>query len=153
MLSYEDIVIAYTGQRQGLAPRGGLARTDVDDAAARRERSLITWVQEGADRAKYETGIKPMLDKRCMTCHDGSNPHLINLNGYDNLKKVTEKDTGTDIFTLVRVSHIHLFGFTFIFFIARPDLQPCLRAAGVVQVRRRRDCPLSAPCWTSAPGT
>jgi hypothetical protein len=41
----------------------------------------------------------------------------VNLNGYDNLKKTTERDTGTDIFTLVRVSHIHLFGLTFIFFI------------------------------------
>ena len=30
---------------------------------------------------------------------------------------MTEQDTGTDIFTLVRVSHIHLFGITFIFFI------------------------------------
>jgi hypothetical protein len=30
---------------------------------------------------------------------------------------VTERDTGADIFTLVRVSHIHLFGLTFIFFI------------------------------------
>ena len=52
-----------------------------------------------------------------MACHDGSNPHLPNLNGYDNLKKVTEKDTGAAIPTLVRVSHIHLFGLTFIFFI------------------------------------
>ena len=52
-----------------------------------------------------------------MICHDGSNPHLRNLNGYDNLKKVTERDTGTDVFTLVRVSHIHLFGLTFVFFI------------------------------------
>ena len=30
---------------------------------------------------------------------------------------MTERDTGTGIFTLVRVSHIHLFGLTFIFFI------------------------------------
>ena len=52
-----------------------------------------------------------------MSCHDGSNPHLPNLGSYDNLKKVTEQDTGTDVFTLVRVSHIHLFGLTFIFFI------------------------------------
>ena len=52
-----------------------------------------------------------------MSCHDGSNPHLPNLSGYDNIKKVTEQDTGTDIFTLVRVSHIHLFGITFIFFL------------------------------------
>jgi hypothetical protein len=52
-----------------------------------------------------------------MTCHDGSNPHLPNLNGFDNLKKVTEVDRGADVFTLVRVSHIHLFGLSFIFFL------------------------------------
>jgi hypothetical protein len=78
---------------------------------------LVGWVQEGASRAAYEKDIRPVIDKRCMTCHDGSNPHLANLDGYDNIKKVTERDTGTDIFTLVRVSHIHLFGLTFIFFV------------------------------------
>jgi len=52
-----------------------------------------------------------------MACHDGSNPHLPNLSSYDNLKKVTEKDSGATIPTLVRVSHIHLFGLTFIFFL------------------------------------
>ena len=55
--------------------------------------------------------------KLCLSCHDGSNPHLPNLSNYDGLKKVTEQDTGTDVFTLVRVSHIHLFGITFIFFL------------------------------------
>ena len=59
----------------------------------------------------------PLLDKRCVACHDGSNPHMPNLNGYDNLKKVTEKDTGAAIATLVRVSHIHCSALTFIFFL------------------------------------
>ena len=45
------------------------------------------------------------------------NPHLPNLSDYDNLKKVTALDTGASVATLVRVSHIHLFGVTFIFFI------------------------------------
>jgi hypothetical protein len=116
MLSYEDIVLAYRGSGKGsrleAALRGPMSTMLPADESA----SLITWVQAGADHSNYETGIKPLLDKRCATCHDGSNPHLINLVGYDNLKKVTEKDTGAGIFTLVRVSHIHLFGFTFIFF-------------------------------------
>jgi hypothetical protein len=78
---------------------------------------VIDWVQSGVKRAAYDKDIRPILDKRCMACHDGSNPHLPNLNGYDNLKKVTEKDSGATIPTLVRVSHIHLFGLTFIFFL------------------------------------
>ena len=116
-LSYDDLVIAYSGSGKGSriesALRGPMSSMlPTDDASA-----LVTWAQKGADRATYETFIRPTIDKRCMSCHDGSNPHLANLGGYDNIKKVTEQDTGTDIFTLVRVSHIHLFGMTFIFFI------------------------------------
>ena len=79
--------------------------------------ALVLWAQKGADRDTYETFIRPVVEKRCMTSHDGSNPHIPNFSGYDNIKKVTEQDTGANIFTLVRVSHIHLFGMTFIFFI------------------------------------
>jgi hypothetical protein len=117
MLSYQDLVVAYSGSGKGsrleAALRGPMSSMLPHDEI----NTVIAWIQEGADRARYEKDIKPMIDKRCLSCHDGSNPHLPNLNGYDNLKKVTEQDTGANIFTLVRVSHIHLFGLTFIFFI------------------------------------
>jgi hypothetical protein len=116
-LTYEDLVISYTGSgkdsRLESALRGPMRTMLPADEIG----TIVAWVQEGAVRAGYEKQVKPTMDKRCMSCHDGSNPHLPNLNGYDNLKKTTERDTGTDIFTLVRVSHIHLFGLTFIFFI------------------------------------
>ena len=117
LLSYEDIVVAYSGSgkcsRLEVALRGPMSAM-----LPQEERTLlVTWVQGGSARDTYETEIRPALDKRCMTCHDGSNPHLVNLAGYDNLKKVTETDTGAKLSTLVRVSHIHLFGVTFIFFI------------------------------------
>jgi hypothetical protein len=116
-LTYDDLVIAYAGSGKGskieAALRGPMSSMLPQDESS----AIISWVQKGADKPTYEAFIKPGIDKRCMTCHDGSNPHLPNLNGYDNIKKVAEQDTGTDIFTLVRVSHIHMFGITFIFFI------------------------------------
>ena len=116
-MSYDDLVIAYSGSGKGsrleAALRGPMSNMLPPDEL----NVLVSWVQQGADKVKYETDIKPIIEKRCMSCHDGSNPHLANLNGLDNLKKVTEQDTGTDIFTLVRVSHIHLFGLTFIFYL------------------------------------
>jgi hypothetical protein len=116
-MSYEDLVIAYTGSgeasRLESALRGPMSTMLPADELNR----IIDWLQKGSNRSEYETAIRPVLDERCMTCHDGSNPHLPNLGGYDNLAKVTAQDTGTDIFTLVRVSHIHLFGLSFIFFI------------------------------------
>jgi hypothetical protein len=117
MLSYQDVVIAYAGSGKGSRIEAALRGPMSAMLPAEESSRLVGWVQEGANRAAYEKDIRPVLDKRCMTCHDGSNPHLANLDGYDNIKKVTERDTGTDIFTLVRVSHIHLFGLTFIFFI------------------------------------
>jgi hypothetical protein len=116
-LTYEDLVIAYTGSGKGSklesALRGPMSSMLPKDEAS----ALVTWAQQGGDRPTYETFIAPTVEKRCLSCHDGSNPHLANLGGYDNIKKVTEQDKGTDIFTLVRVSHIHLFGIAFIFFL------------------------------------
>ncbi len=117
MLSYQDIVVAYSGSgkasRLESALRGSMAAMLPRDELS----TLVEWSRSGASRADYEKLVRPTLEKRCLTCHDGSNPHLANLDGFDNVKKVTEMDTGTPLFTLVRVSHIHLFGMTFIFFI------------------------------------
>lgn len=116
-VSYEDMVITYSGSGKDSRLESAL-RGSMSVMLPKEELTVITsWVQKGSDRATYETQIRPLMDTRCMACHDGSNPHLVNLNGYDNVKKATEKDTGTPLFTLVRVSHIHLFGLTFIFFL------------------------------------
>jgi len=116
-LSYQDIVIAYTGS--GKASRLESALGGSMSVMLPREELLpvVDWVKAGAERASFEKQIRPTLEKRCLSCHDGSNPHLPNLAGYDNVKKMTERDTGAGVFTLVRVSHIHLFGLTFVFFL------------------------------------
>ena len=116
-LTYEDLVIASTGSGKGSKIESALRGPMSAMLPAEEANALVTWAQQGADRSTYESFIRPTIDKRCMSCHDGSNPHLSNFGGYDNIKKVTEQDTGTGFFTLVRVSHIHLFGMTFIFFI------------------------------------
>lgn len=117
MLSVEDIVVAYSGSGRGSKLESALRGPMSTMLPPDKRNDIIAWVHGGASHAAYDSNIKPILDSRCMACHDGSNPHLPNLNGYDNLKKVTEIDTGASIATLVRVSHIHLFGLTFIFFI------------------------------------
>jgi hypothetical protein len=117
LLTYQDIVVAYSGSgsssRLETALKGPMrAMLPADEITP-----IVAWVNAGAERATYEAQIRATFEKRCMSCHDGSNPHLANFSTYDSLRKVTERDTGTGIFTLVRVSHIHLFGLTFVFFI------------------------------------
>jgi hypothetical protein len=117
MLSYDDIVVAYSGSGKGSRLESALRGPMATMLPADERGVVIAWAAGGSARAAYDNSVAPLVEKRCMACHDGSNPHLPNLNGYDNLKKVTETDTGASIATLVRVSHIHLFGLTFIFFI------------------------------------
>ena len=55
------------------------------------------------------------MEGTCYLCHNGSNPHIPNLTKFSVLKKLVARDTGPSIDSLVRISHIHLFGLTFIF--------------------------------------
>ena len=116
-LSVQDIVIAYSGTTEGTrleaALRGPMGNMVGPADLAR----MVGWVQDGAERNSYESQIRPIIEQNCLSCHDGSNPHLSNLDGFDNMQSVVEHDTGADVYTLVRVSHIHLFGVTFIFFV------------------------------------
>ncbi len=116
-ISVEDIVIAYSGSTEGTRLETALRGPMASMLPSNEIGQIIAWVERGADKVEYEGKIRPIMDKRCMACHDGSNPHLPNLDSHDHLMEVVVIDTGTDLFTLVRVSHIHLFGLTFIFYI------------------------------------
>ena len=117
MLTPADLIVGYAGSSKGTKLESALRGPMSSMLPATERNVVIAWVAEGAARSNYDKTIAPILTKYCMACHDGSNPHLPNLNGFDNLQKVTRKDTGASIATLVRVSHIHLFGMTFIFFL------------------------------------
>jgi hypothetical protein len=117
MLSAEDLIVAYSGSGKSSRLESALRGPMSTMLPADERNSVIAWAGEGGTRAAYDKTVAPVIEKRCLACHDGSNPHVPNLSGFDNLKKTTEKDTGTAIATLIRVSHIHLFGISFIFFL------------------------------------
>jgi hypothetical protein len=65
MLSYNDILTAYTGSGKGSRLESAL-RGPMSTMLPRDEANvLVTWVHDGSDRAKYETDIKPILAQRC----------------------------------------------------------------------------------------
>jgi len=117
MLSYQDIVVAYSGSGQASRLESALSGPMRTMLPPEEHAAIIGWLHRGATRAAFLTDANPIIEKRCLTCHDGSNPHIPNLTGFDNVHKVTEADTGTPLATLIRVSHIHLFGITVIFFL------------------------------------
>jgi hypothetical protein len=117
MLSYDDIVVAYSGSGKGSVIEGALSGPMASMLPPDERATVMSWVVDGAAKPAFDATVRTILDKRCMTCHNGSNPHLPNFSTFEGVQKVTAVDTGASIATLVRVSHIHLFGLTFIFFI------------------------------------
>jgi hypothetical protein len=117
VLSHRDIAVAYGGSREASRLESALKGPMRDMLQNDEVGPILAWIHSGAERAAYDRDIRPTIEQRCMACHDGSNPHLTNFANFDNLRKLAQRDTGTNIFTLVRVSHIHLFGLTMVFFI------------------------------------
>lgn len=115
-LSVQDIVIAYSGNKGGTQLEAALKGPMSGMLPAEENLKIITWLHEGAPQAHYDADLKRIFDGRCITCHNSRNPHLPSLESYAAVQKVAVIDSGVDLFTLVRVSHIHLFGLTFIFF-------------------------------------
>lgn len=118
MLSAKDLRIAYSGNPDGSRLESALNGPMKDMLPADERQVVIKWVHDGATQEAYEAKVKSIVDTRCIMCHSPTgNPHLPDLTSFEGLSKVAAVDTGVSIATLVRVSHIHLFGITFIFFI------------------------------------
>lgn len=116
-LSVNDLIIAYSGSKSDTRLEGALKGPMANMLPQNEKDEIVAWVRRGAEKADYEQSIANIVSNRCLTCHNGSNPHIPSFKTYEQISEVVQLDTGMDIFTLVRVSHIHLFGITFIFFI------------------------------------
>jgi len=81
---------------------------------------ILHWIHHGADEPEYIEKIAPILNRDCVICHTPSvNPSLPDLTHYATVSEIAHAG-GATIPTLVRVSHIHLFGIAlFYFFIGK----------------------------------
>lgn len=77
---------------------------------------ISAWIDGGATEADYATSVEPIISKNCMSCHhaDGYFPTL---ETYEDLKPLTEPDTGMDVTKLARMTHVHLLGIPLLFYI------------------------------------
>jgi len=116
-LSVDDIKITYSGS-EGITKLESALQGPMSGMLPQKDlATMLEWIHDGADKRVYTADIEAIVEANCLSCHDGSNPHLSNLDGYEHIQEVVAQNTGADLFSLVRVSHIHLFGLTFIFFI------------------------------------
>lgn len=116
-LSISDVADSYYGNRSGTkleaAIRGPMAGY-IEDGD---RNLLVAWLKDGAGEDHYEKEIKPILQKTCLNCHVASSGmNLPDFSTYEGLHKVAEVDTGMSIASLLKISHIHLFGISLLLF-------------------------------------
>ena len=114
-LSMDDLVYSYYGDREGSKLEAKLNGSMKDYAPAEAKLELIKWARAGASANEWESKIKPITDQHCVACH-ANMPGLAKIGEKDEMIKVAAPDMCASVSTLTRVSHIHLFGISFIFF-------------------------------------
>jgi hypothetical protein len=84
---------------------------------------IFSWIASGAEPQGYQA-IKPILEANCIACHrvnsDVRKPNgqpLPSFERFDAMSRLIEIDTGPTIAQLAKVSHVHLFGISIIFFL------------------------------------
>ncbi|WP_347988964.1 hypothetical protein [Methylomonas sp. AM2-LC] len=116
-ISIEDIVILYHGSNQ--QTRLGSAINGIMEPNLRFKSDkevILKWIQNGAEEFTYKTDIAPILNRDCVQCHNpASNPNLPDLTNYIGVSTVAHAGAAS-LPSLIKVSHIHLFGIAFILY-------------------------------------
>ncbi len=114
-LSKNDIVYSYYGDKDNSKLASKLNGSMIDKAPLAVRQDIIQWAVEGAPEDKWESHYKGVFAQHCVMCHSQI-PGIPNFTKYEEVKKVAASNQGATISGLTRVSHIHLFGISFIFF-------------------------------------
>ncbi|MCQ8128918.1 elongation factor-1 alpha [Methylomonas rivi] len=114
-LSLNDVVYSYYGDRSGSVLESKLNGSMKFNAPDDDRFKIIQWVRDGASQTVYDADIKPIVEKNCLMCHNAGAGSIPDFAQFENLKKVAESSEGATFQSLTRLSHIHLFGISFIF--------------------------------------
>ncbi|MDF1583238.1 MAG: hypothetical protein RQ733_11905 [Methyloprofundus sp.] len=115
-LSIDDIVYSYYGNRSGTMLENKLTGSMKDKATEQENFKIMQWVRDGADEKEYtDLKIDKIIEQKCVLCHNEGASGIPDFSEFENLKEVTKEDEGATFSSLTRVSHIHLFGISFIF--------------------------------------
>lgn len=114
-LSLNDIVYSYYGNRSGSVLESKLNGSMKPNAPDQDRFKMIQWVRDGGSEEVYNAEIKPIVERNCVMCHNAEAGSLPDFTQFEGLKPLTESSHGATFQSLTRLSHIHLFGISFIF--------------------------------------
>ncbi|MDQ6961115.1 MAG: hypothetical protein Q9M28_01100 [Mariprofundaceae bacterium] len=138
-LSVKDVEIAYYGQSQKTRLGAALDGAMADNLESPEQKKIIeNWLKTGKTQEGFNQHVAPILNNNCIACHSAeSGMGLPPLTSFKAVQELTHTDSGASVQSLVRVSHIHMFGIAFIlFFVGRIfilcEMKPWLKRAVVV---------------------
>ncbi|MBK9161296.1 MAG: elongation factor-1 alpha [Nitrosomonadales bacterium] len=115
-LSVDDIVYSYHGKRdEGSKLVAKLNGSMMNNAPPEVRLAMIKWADAGASDEEWDMKISMDVDQYCSPCH-ANIPGLADLSDKAVMKRMVQVDEGQSPSALTRVTHIHLFGISFIFF-------------------------------------
>jgi len=115
-LSIDDIVYSYYGNRSGTVLENKMEGSMKVNATEQETFRIIQWVRDGAHPSDYlNNKVNLIVENKCVKCHNKKATSIPDFTEFENLKALTSEDEGATFSSLTRVSHIHLFGISFIF--------------------------------------
>lgn len=118
-ISVQDIAISYYGNRSGTKMEAMLRGPMRQYSKALDTAMLVDWLQSGARKSGYDAIAHPILQKDCFACHSGEIAKRMNIpdySTYSGVGPVIRINRGASLESLVRLSHIHLFGIGLLLF-------------------------------------
>jgi hypothetical protein len=111
----QAVTIKYHGDRGSSRLEASLEGSMKEYATKAERQQIIDWIRAGAGEAEF-AAIKPIFILSCVSCHSAeAGMGLAPLTTYAEVAEFTSVDLGNSIQALARVSHVHLFGMSFIF--------------------------------------
>jgi len=115
-LSVDDIVYSYYGNRtNGSKLVSKLNGSMRDNAPPEVRMDMIKWSEMGGPQDQWDEKISMDVEQYCSPCH-ANMATLPDISDRSVMDKMIKVDEGQSMSALTRVSHIHLFGISFIFF-------------------------------------
>lgn len=117
-LSLQDVASSYYGNRSGTRLEAAIRGPMAGFIQEEDRHVVVAWLKDGAEQEHFDKDIKPVLQKTCLACHTKTaNPNIPDLNTYAGLHELAKVDTGMSLASLLKLSHIHLFGISMLLFV------------------------------------
>lgn len=110
-VSIEDIATNYYGNRSGTRLEAAIRGSMAGFIQPQERHHIIAWLKSGAPEDDFDASVRPVLESRCIRCHNpASGLKIPSLAALTEVREFARVDTGEALLTLVKLSHIHLFG-------------------------------------------